>query len=281
MKILASQKLVLLGALLLARPHAFGAQGIPPRLMTTDGRPMEFEVVSVRPNHSGAEQMNIMSPPMSNGVTITNMPLVNILQWACGITMSDQIVGLPGWATEDRYDIAAKVANEDVTAFRKVVDPIQRAPMLQKILVERFNLKFHNQAKDLTVYALLVARGGVRMTEIQPAIAPNGMKDGGSRQRRRGQIKSMGQPMQPLIDVLTMELKRVVVDRTDLKGFYNFTLTWTPDDVNASDAHSNPEEFSAPPLVTALQDQLGLKLERSKAPVQVLVVDHVERPSEN
>lgn len=242
---------------------------------------MEFEVVSVKPNHSEAEKMNIMSPPMSNGVTITNMPLIDILQWAFRITMSDQIVGLPGWATEDRYDITAKVADEDVTAFRKVVDPIQRAPMLQKILVERFNLKFHNETKELSVYALVVAKSGVRMTEIQPAIGPNGMRDGGSRQRRRGQIKSMGQPMQPLIDALTMELKSVVVDRTDLKGFYDFTLTWTPDDVNASGAGSTPEDASAPPLVTALQEQLGLKLERIKAPVQVLVVDHVERPSEN
>jgi len=224
--------------------------------------------------------MVIASPPMSDGLTVTNMPPANILEWAFGIFLSDQIVGMPEWAWQERYDVTAKVGDADVAAFRKVTDPIQRTPMLQKILMDRFNLKFHYEMKELPVYALVVGKNGIRMTEIQPAIGPNGMKEGGGRQIGRGQIKSMGQPMNPLVNQLTIELKRVVVDRTGLTGFYNFTLRWTPEDA-APQAGSAPEDTSSPSIFTAVQEQLGLKLEPAKAPVRVLVIDHLERPSAN
>ncbi|MEK6398939.1 MAG: TIGR03435 family protein, partial [Terriglobus sp.] len=115
---------------------------------------------------------------------------------------------------------------------------------------------------------------GSRLTEIQPAIGPNGMKDGGVRQRGRGVYTSMGQPMKPFINELTVQLKTPVVDRTGLTGFYNYTLRWTPDE-------AAPSLEDAPSLFTAVREQLGLKLERMKAPVQVLVIDRIERPSFN
>lgn len=224
--------------------------------------------------------MGAASPPMSDGVTITNMPLENILLWAFGIFLVHQIVRLPEWARHERYDVTAKVADADGPAFRKVTDPIQRMPILQKILAERFNLKFHYEAEELPVYALAIGKNGIRMTEIEPAIGPNGMKDGGGRQVGQGQIKSMGQPMKPLVNQLAIELRRVVVDGTNLRGFYNFTLRWTPDD-RASPAGGALEDLSAPSIFSAVQEQLGLKLEPTKAPVQVLVSDHLERPSTN
>jgi uncharacterized protein (TIGR03435 family) len=265
---------------LLASPLPLAAQWDAPRLISADGKPMEFDVVSVKPNHSGEVPMNIGSPPMSDELTITNMPVENIVQWAFGIFQPDTISGLPPWTTQERYDVAAKVSDADVAAFRKVGDPVQRAPMLQKILVDRFGLKFHYETKELPVYALTIAKNGNRMTEIQPAIGPNGMKDGGGREVRRGQIRSLGQPMKPLVNQLTIELKRPVIDRTGLTGYYNFTLKWTPDETNPP-AGAAPEDPSAPSIFTALQEQLGLKLEHTKAPVQVLVIDHLERPSEN
>jgi uncharacterized protein (TIGR03435 family) len=208
------------------------------------------------------------------------MPPENIVQWAFGIFLSDQITGLPEWATQERYDVTAKVDDADLAAFRKVTDPIQRTPMLQKILVERFKLKSHYERKELPVYTLVTGKNGIRMTEIQPAIGPNGMKDGGGREVRRGQIRSMGQPMKPLVDALTREVGRVVVDRTGLTGYYNFTLKWTPDEMT-SQGGGAPDDSSAPSIFTAVQEQLGLKLEPAKAPVQVLVIDHLERPSAN
>lgn len=246
-----------------------------PRLMGADGRPIEFDVVSVKPNHTGAVRMEIGSAPMSDALNITNMPPENIIQWAFGIFLSDQIDGLPDWTRQERYDVDAKVSDADLAAYRKVIDPIQRAPMLQKILVDRFGMKFHYETKDLSIYALTVGKNGSRLTEIQPAIGPNGMKEGGGRQRGHGSYTSMGQPMKPFINELTVQLKSPVVDRTGLTGFYNYTLHWTPDDGNPAAAEDGPSLF------TAVQEQLGLKLERTKAPVQVLVIDHIERPSSN
>lgn len=271
---------LLLGSILLMCPLLAAGQSTTPRLLGDDGKPLEFEVVSVRPNHSGATEMSIISPPMSDGVTITNMPPSQILQWAFGIFLPDQITGVPGWASQDRYDIAAKVGAADVAAFRKVVDPIQRAPMLQKILIDRFQLTFHYETRELPVYLLVVAKGGMRMTEIQPAIGPNGMKEGGGRQLGRGMIRSMGQPMKPLVNALTHELGHPVVDRTGLTGYYNFTLKWTPD-AGLAPTGASPDDPSAPSIFTALQEQLGLKLENGKAPTPVLVIDHIEKPSNN
>ncbi|HEY1744319.1 MAG TPA: TIGR03435 family protein [Granulicella sp.] len=273
---LAHKIVLLVGSMILAWPLALRAQWDGPRLMGADGKPLEFDVVSVKPNHSGGESAGTNFSPTSDGITITNMPLEDVVQWAFGLFLSDEIAGLPEWAKHERYDVTAKVSDADVAAFRKVVDPVQRAPMLQKILVDRFHLKFHYEMKELPVYALVVGKNGVRMTEIQPAIGPNGMKDGGGRQVGRGLIRSMGQPMKPLVNQLSIELKRPVVDRTGLKGYYNFTLRWAPDE------GAPPEgDVAAPSIFTAVQEQLGLKLEPVKASVQVLVIDNLERPSEN
>jgi uncharacterized protein (TIGR03435 family) len=137
-------------------------------------------------------------------------------------------------------------------------------------------LKYHYDLKALPVYALVVGKNGVRMTEIQPGLDANGMKFGGARQVGRGLIRSMGQPMKPLVNQLSIELKHPIVDRTGLMGYYNFTLRWTPDE------GAPPEgDVAAPSIFTAVQEQLGLKLEPAKAPVQVLVIDNLERPSEN
>lgn len=267
---------LLVGAMALAWPLTSTAQDIGPQLIAADGKPIEFEVVSVKPNNSGSTSMNIVSAPMSNGATITNMPLDNILRWAFGIQLSDQISGLPGWARQEHYDVTAKVGEADAEAFHKVIDPIQRAPMLQ-ILVDRFHLISHYEMRELPVYALVVGKRGIQMTEIQPAIGPNGMKDGGGREVRRGQIKNMGQPMKPLVNQLTRELGRLVVDRTGLMGYCNFTLRWTPEE-GSQPAGGTQEDASAPSIFTALQEQLGLKLEQTKAPVQVLVIDSLGRP---
>ncbi|SEB89290.1 TIGR03435 family protein [Terriglobus roseus] len=272
--------LLLLGSMMIAWPRSSQAQYTTPRLMASDGKPLEFEVVSVKPSQPGATGMRIGAPLMSGGLEITNMPPENIVQWAFGIFLSDQIVGLPDWAKQERFDVTAKVGDAELETYRKVTDPIRHAPMLQKILADRFAMKFHYETKELPVYALVVAKGGSRMTEIEPAIGPNGMKDGGGREVRRGQIRSMGQPMLPLVNQLTIELKRAVVDRTGLTGFYNFTLRWTPDEEAAPTNHAL-EENAAPSIFTALQEQLGLKLERTRAPMQVLVIDRLERPSVN
>jgi uncharacterized protein (TIGR03435 family) len=205
--------LLLVVAMVMARSLTSAAQATAPQLMAADGKPIEFDVVSVKPNRSGSTPMNILSPPMSDGVTITNMPLEDILHWAFGIHLSEQMSGLPDWARQERYDVTAKVGEADAEAFHKVIDPIERMPMLRKILADRFHLISHYEMRDLPVYALVVGKSGIRMTEIQPAIGTNGMKEGGGREVKRSQIKSMGQLMKPLVNQLTREMGRLVVDR--------------------------------------------------------------------
>ncbi|MEK6398938.1 MAG: TIGR03435 family protein, partial [Terriglobus sp.] len=138
------------------------AQSIAPqattRLMGADGKPIEFDVVSIKPSHAGTLQMGIGSAPISDSLSITNMPPENIIQWAFGIFLSDQIVGLPEWARQERYDVEAKVSDKDVAAYRTVIDPIQRTPMLQKILVDRFSMTSHYETRTLSVYVLTVGK---------------------------------------------------------------------------------------------------------------------------
>ena len=213
--------------------------------------------------------MDIRSDPMSDDFSITNMPPEKIIQWAFRVFLTDEVEGIPDWAEQERYDVKAKVSDADLAVYRRVINPIQRTPMLQGSLIDRFGLKFHYEIKERLVYAITVGKTGSRMTEIQPAIGPNGMKEGGGRQRGQGRYQSMGQPMQPFVDALTMELKSPVVDKTGLAGFYNYTLHWTPED-------GTPPADDGPSIFTAVQEQLGLKLERTKSPVQILVIDHLE-----
>ena len=259
---------------------ASAQQDAMPRLRNADGKPIEFDVISVRPNHSGTEPMNILSPPNSDGIKIVNMPLEKIIGWAYGISIRDQIAGLPDHIGGERYDITAKVSEANLTAFRKVVDPIERTPMLQKILQDRFDMKSHYETRELSGYALVLGKDGSRMTEIQPPIGPSGMKDGGGRQVGPGLIRSMGMPMLPLVRQLTIELGRVVMDKTGLTGYYNFTLKWTPDQTAAT-PDANGGDSSAPSIFTAIQEQLGLKLVPAKIPASILVIDQIKEPTEN
>jgi uncharacterized protein (TIGR03435 family) len=276
------QQLLLLMAVALATMGTTAAcaqSSMPPRLLGADGKPLEFDVVSVRPDRSGDEAMNIVSPPMGDGMTITNMPLENIIGWAYGLTIRNQVSGMPDWAKKERFDIKAKVADEDLAAFRKVLDPIVRVSMLQKILVDRFKMSSHYETRMLAGYVLVVGKNGAKLTEVEPPIGPDGMKDGGHRRVARGEYESFGMWMLPLVRQLMQELGCVVVDKTNLHGYYNYTLKWTPDD--GQPPGDTAGSTSGPSIFTAVQEQLGLKLEPTKVPTQVLVIDSIERPSDN
>jgi len=148
--------------------------------------------------------------------------------------------------------------------------------MLQSVLANRFHLMSHFETKELPAYALVILKNktGPKLTEIQPGVLPNGLKDPGGINMSRTEITAAGADMLNLLHVLQLQTGRPIVDRTGLTGHYNFVLKWTPDQDSAS-----PD--AGPSIFTAIQEQLGLKLEPIKAPVQILVVDHIERPSEN
>lgn len=184
-----------------------------------------------------------------------------------------QIVGGPAWVMSDEYDIDAVTADGLPAAGNWDV-------MLQKLLAARFQLTFHHEQREMSVYTLTVAKGGPK---LKTADADEGHSSGCS---RLGVCNFRGEPTEHFAHWLQLVLDKPVVDKTTLTGNFDFTLTWTPDEsqftsmgIHVPAAADNP---NAPPeLFTALQEQLGLKLEPQKTQAQVLVIDYVEQPSEN
>jgi uncharacterized protein (TIGR03435 family) len=174
---------------------------------------------------------------------------------------------------------------------------------MQALLADRLKLKLSHDSKELPVYALVVAKNGPKLQEAKPGDtypngikAPDGKPAGGAGMMRMGpgQLTGQGLPMESLAQLLSEQLGRTVLDKTGLKGKYDFTMTWTPDP-NEGMMRMGPgpgpggppnndaalPDSSGPSLFTAIQEQLGLKLDSTKGPVDILVVDHVEKPSEN
>lgn len=202
-----------------------------------------------------------------------NVRISDLIFNAFDLKSPDQIVGLPNWDSEDSFDIEAKVDEDDLASYQKLSDrerKEQAAPMLRSMLTERFNLKAHHETRILPVYALVVAKGGFKLKQAQGAENLYGMNT------NRGLISIRGGPIGARFIVgLSNFVGRIVVDKTGLTGYYDIDLKWTPDESPTSDPNAPPDLF------TALEEQLGLKLVSTKAPVDVLVIDHVERPSEN
>jgi uncharacterized protein (TIGR03435 family) len=220
-----------------------------------------------------------MSP---DGFTSTNIQLHDLLLQAFQL-QEQQLVGEPKWTTSDHWNIDARIAAEDMATLREL-NYHQRLSMFQAILTERFGLRVHHETRTLPVYALVVAKGGPKMTPSKPRPDdPGGMQgDPGVLNASRGKETGRGAMMEFLAEDLSDELGRKVLDRTGLTGRYDFTLTWTPDDSAAATGGSAASGAAqGPSLFTAVQEQLGLKLEPVKAPVDVVVIDHLEKPSEN
>ena len=181
------------------------------------------------------------------------------------------ISGGPGWAGRDRFDIVAKA---DTSATR-----VQIRVMMQTLLKERFQLAARHETRDATVYQLVVAKGDPKLKESSRA--------GGIRFLGRGNVEGLGTTMTGLAGYLQTLLGDAVLDKTGLTANYDFKLTWVPDEAQAGKPGAqglpaaNGAEESGPSIFTALQEQLGLKLQASKGPVETLVIEHVEKPSQN
>jgi uncharacterized protein (TIGR03435 family) len=193
----------------------------------------------------------------------------------------DRIVGLPSWTKSERYDVEAKVDFENVPKW-KALSLTQKSSALQPVLVKRFNLQFHHETRERPTYSLVVAKNGPKLHKALPdGTDPNGRKrpdgTGGNDESTviPGKIVLQGASLSVLANLLSSQgLSHAVVDKTGLTGQYAITLRWSPDDIGSSDA-------SLPSLFTALQEQLGLKLEYNKNPIDIVVIDHIDKPSEN
>ncbi len=245
-----------------------------------EGRPASlpvFAVATVKParNANGMSFLRFTT----NGLLIQNFSLQEILREAFGME-SDRIVGLPGWAQVERFDVDAKVDDSDIAKLGQLTIE-QRPAMLVPLLVDRFNLKFHHEQRDLPIYNLVVAKGGPKLKESNAELAARYMHPMGA-----GHLEASGTPLTVLARYLSRQLGRTVYDKTGLTGRYDYTLQWTPDNrLGPYPGGSNgdaPDSALKPDLFTALREQLGLKLESQKEPTDVVVIDHISKvPSEN
>jgi uncharacterized protein (TIGR03435 family) len=236
-------------------------------LMTKDADP-DWDVVSVK-----ARDPNEPSNSQSTGMkgrqyTMTNRTVETMLLFAYGMNKT-QLVGGPSWIEKDRWDV------QGVPNIPGHPNLKQAQILTRKVLEERFGLKVHKETKEMAVYAISVAKGGEKMSRSvgDPNGGPDYNESSNSTQVTMSMTNiSMGEFAPDLGDFLD----RPAVDQTGLTGRYDFQLKWTSDESRA------PTDSTAPPgLFTAIQQQLGLKLEPAKAPVELLIVDAVQRPSAN
>jgi bla regulator protein BlaR1 len=240
----------------------------PGRAQTPAGAPAVFEVASIKLNKSGARGGRFSTEP--SGIVATNMPLRTFIKAAYGV-QDYQLSGGPGWLDSERYDIAAK--SEGAAVDDKLL------LMLRALLQDRFKLTLHREKKELPGYALVIGKSGLKVHEVE--------HEGKSWTRfGRGSLNGHEVSMSALADALSGRLGRPVVDSTGIKGFFDVNLEWTPDQSQPRGPKESVEPLPAddgagPTIFTALQEQLGLKLESRKGPVEILVIDRIEKPSEN
>jgi uncharacterized protein (TIGR03435 family) len=247
-----------------------------------------FETASIKPVAANAACANgSMIGPMPGGaLRVECLPLKAIVAWAFQ-AQNYQISGLPAWTETERFDIAAKPPEEErakepgPARYQDMTDE-QRARFmdlsrrrLQALLADRFHLVVRHEAREQTAYVLTVAKGGPKMKESADQSAAGGISRG------PGRIKGEGQRMEAFVTFLAVSVQRPVIDQTGLKAHYDFNLTWTPERPASAGAAPEVSEPSGPSIFTAIEEQLGLRLESRKVPVDTLVIDRIERPSEN
>jgi uncharacterized protein (TIGR03435 family) len=246
--------------------------------------PPTFEVASVKPNAAGSNAPQRGSPFVGDRVTIGNMTLQTIIQMAYQINPTE-IMGAPSWIANERFDITAKAAAPSPSD--------QLRSMLQSLLAERFKLATHMEARSTPVYALMIARSDGRLGPLlhpeardceslrvvarakpgtpDPCAGPSGGSGSGP-----GHIVQKSRPIDLLTTILRPYVDRPILNRTGLTGSYDWDLTFALQRLQAQGADSDGTT-----IFTALQEQLGLKLQPTTASQDMLVVDHVEHPTED
>jgi uncharacterized protein (TIGR03435 family) len=249
-------------------------------------------VASIKLNKSNEGFSRIM-PARGGRFTATNVPLQILITIAYRIK-EFQLSGAPPWLSSERYDIEAKAEGDP--AFDAVL------PMLQTLIEDRLQFKFHRETKEMQTYALLVAKAG-KLHEAEgecgpPPSAPLPPPVPGKPPTAfcggfmmfPGHLSGRKVSIEALLDPLSRFTGRTVLDKTNLTGKYDVDLEYTPDQGQFQTPPGGappgmpafpPSDPNGPSLFTALQEQLGLKLESQKGPVEMIVIDHIERPSEN
>jgi uncharacterized protein (TIGR03435 family) len=226
--------------------------------------PATFDVASIK-LHKG--MVTYSADPSIHGrrVSGTASTLLDLITYAYAVRY-DQISGGPGWAGSDHYDLDARAEGEGT------LTTAQSRLMVQALLADRFQLKVRRESMEAPMYALVIGKNGSKLKESAPDAtggqSVRGNEKGLHLEAKRG-------TMAQLVDQLSHTAGRPVVDRTGLTGYYAYTLDWYPANRIA------PPDLDAPTMFTALQEQLGLRLESTKGLMEKLVIERAEKPSEN
>jgi uncharacterized protein (TIGR03435 family) len=246
----------------------------PPASMDPNASP-GFDVATVKPHDpNGPAVRSFYGAGRQVFATYTTVRELMLFAYSLHVR---QVVGGPDWMGKDKFDITG------VPDLEGQPDENQIRIMLQKLMADRFKLAFHHDTKELSVYALSLGKNGPKLTRNE---------EGGGLYRGMRFGQAPGGTTVPVINATLGEfvallernvLDRPMIDRTGLAGRFDFQLTWAPDEsqFNGHFRASIPSDDPPPDIYTAVREQLGLKMESIKAPVDILVIDHVERPSEN
>jgi len=237
---------------------------VPPAAQAAATPQYEYAVATVKPDKTEGVQSYWRNT--ADGFTAISGPIAFIMS-AYEIRMPQLIVGLPAWASSDAFEVVAKMDPDTIAALAKLPQQEQwqqKDKMLQALLADRFALKVHRATKELPIYALTVVDGG----KLKKSAS-----DSGGSTTYVGKFTAHAMSIDTLAFNLSNTVGRMVVNQTGLEGRYDFTLEWAPEGADASDPR--------PSIFTALEEQMGLKLKPAQGPVDAIVVDAIQRPSEN
>ena len=276
----------------------FAAQSLPlPAQVLHATAPLpSFEVATIKPRDPST--MLRITAPGSEDIFRTVGTALNLIAQAYNLpsTSTGRIDGSPPWADKDRYVIEARIPGELFARMQKMMTYAERREqanlMLQSLLADRFHLKVHFETREMPVYNLILAKDGAKLPPPnvppvpgansdpnKPAPDPRGMV-----QMSQRTIKARHETLDGMLEAPFFGLDgRPIVNHTGLTGTYDLSLHWTPDQPAAAspDGTVAAPDDSGVSIFTALQEQLGLKLVPAKAPVEIIVVDNIELPSEN
>ena len=279
------QPAALLATLLCLSAPCLHAQA--PIVEEPDYKPtLTFDIASIRqaPPPDAHFHVSVSSPPRSSRFEATNLPIKALLQIAYGFDAP--VVGAPDWVSNTFYDIKAR-SDDAADAHLAKITPnevrLEKRNAIRVLLAERFDLKMHLETRNTSIYNLVIAKGGVKMQAVPPppppatgeAPAAPPPADVSAHGSQHGlEFDGTNASMRAIIGALSSQVEAPVLDKTGLTGVYNYTLQFGRD-WSANDPDSYPSIF------TAVQEQLGLKLEPVHDNVPNLIVDHISKPTEN
>lgn len=267
--------LVAAGFTAVVLPLAVGAFHIPPVRTQQPAGPLEFDVASVKPSNPNSANGTVVRLTPGGRLHVVNATLKDLIETAYDVR-SFQIEGGPKWAHATKYDVDATAGTRPQSAAVPPQGWTNVRFEVQALLKDRFQLQLHRETRTAPIYSLAIAKGGIKSSVLSATQSPQKGINAG-----QGTMLGEAASMTQLAYKLSRLLQRPVVNNTGLEGNYDFKLEWTPD-LGPSATDGQPVDISVgPSIFTALQEQLGLRLKATKGPVDVLVIDHVDKPSEN